>query len=109
MDAPAEPPDSTEATRVDARGRVVVVTTARLEHIAMRHPEVRSDDVLAAIERARQRTRGATVGGEDRETLWAEKVGRNRWLAVVVAYVGRTGRVVTAYGTNRGPKPSDLL
>jgi hypothetical protein len=80
-----------------------------MDHIASRHPEVRADDVLAAIERARQRTRARTVGGEERETLWAEEVGPNRWLAVVVAYAGRTGRVVTAYGTNRGPKPSDLL
>jgi hypothetical protein len=80
MDARTEPPDGTEATRFDARGRVVVVTTARMDHIASRHPEVRADDVLAAIERARQRTRPRTVGGEERETLWAEEVGPNRWL-----------------------------
>jgi len=109
MDAQTEPPDGPEATRVDMRGRVVIVTTARVDHIALRHPEVRADDVLIAIERARHRTTARPVAGEQRETLWAESVGRNRWMAVVVAYVGRTGRVVTAYGTNRGPKPFDLL
>jgi hypothetical protein len=101
------PPGIVEATR-DRQGRVVVLTETAMRHIERRHPELDGCElaIATAIETAFSRCRSKR---SDREILYAPNLGPVDWLAVVVAYDGPRGRVVTAHGSKRGPKDSDLI
>lgn len=57
--------------------------------------------VMRAVETADKRTEGHFEGSEK---LYARNLGPARWLVVVVAYAGRTGRVRTAYPQTKEPK-----
>jgi hypothetical protein len=77
-------------------------------HVARRHPELDGCElaITTAIETALARCRGHQ---RDREVLYAPNLGPAAWLAVVVAYDGGVGKVVTAFGSKRGPRSTDLI
>lgn len=109
MEDPVEE-DRLLGTATDMRGRSVSFTTDRLAHIHIGHPEVRPEDVIKAIQIADKRTRKRGRNRHpDREMLWAKGPGPAANFVVVVEYDGRVGRVVTAYGSKKGPDPSALL
>lgn len=101
-----------EAAR-DRGGRMVFLSEEAMEHIEKGHPEMRGCElaIVTAIEtatiRCHGRKRGKVVKG--REKLYAPKLGPGEWLAVVVAYEGDTGQVVTAYADKNGPKKADRI
>lgn len=92
----------------DRCARLVVLTESRMRHIAKRHPELDGCHmaIQTAIEGATERLpgRGAADDGELVEKLFGHNLGPAEWLVVVVAYEGNTGRVLTAYGSKKGPK-----
>ncbi len=103
---PKEPPEDLIATMTDRQGRTVWLTRERLDHILDGHREVRVENIKKAVETAEKRTRGNTPGTEK---LWARNLPPARWFAVVVAYEGRVGRVVTALGISKDPKSEELI
>ena len=56
--------------------------------------------VMSAVENAEVTRRGNVPGSE---VHYARDLGRSRWMAVVVAYAGSTGTVITAYPTRDEP------
>ena len=101
------PPGVSEATR-DAQGRVVLLSRTAMEHIGPPHPELDGCElaITTAVETALARCRGRQAG---REVLYVPNLGPAAWLVVVVAYDGQRGEVITAYGSEKGPKESDLI
>lgn len=101
------PPGIIEATR-DAQGRVVLLAESAMVHVARRHPEMDGCElaILTAVETALARCRGKKTG---REVLYAPNLGPAAWLVVVVAYDGLMGRIITAFGSKRGPRDGDLI
>jgi hypothetical protein len=96
------PAGVTEGTR-DAWDRLVMLSQGTMAHIARRHPELDGCEmaIVTAIENASFRVPGRTKG---REILYAANLGPAAWLAIVVAYDRRgKGRVITAYGSSKGP------
>ncbi len=79
-----------------------------MEHIEERHPELRGGELLivTAIESAWIRCH---TSKSDREKLYARNLGPREWLAVVIAYAGDRGRVITAFPSKRGPKKEDRI
>jgi len=101
--------DETEiqCTATDLRGRTVVLDRKGLQHILDEHREVAQVQVIKeGIEKAKLRTQGNFPGSE---RLWSQEVGPARWFSVVVAFKGREGRVVTAFGSTKGPPHHKLL
>jgi hypothetical protein len=96
-----------EATH-DRKGRVVLLSENAMEHIERRHPELRGGElaIVTAIETAWIRCRTSKT---NREKLYAHNLGPGEWLAVVVAYSGDRGHVITAYADKRGPKKVDRI
>lgn len=91
-----------EATR-DRWQRLVLLPADTMAHVARRHPELDGCElaIVTAIENASFRCRGRVKG---REVLYAANLGPAAWLAVVVAYdKSGKGRVITAYGSSKGP------
>jgi len=80
----------------DDQGRDVELTAAGWRHILDGHPELspHRDAVLSAVSAPRRRLPGRRPG---EEWCYLDGVGPSRWLKVVVAYAGQTGRVVTAF------------
>lgn len=101
-----EPPDDLIATVTDPQGRAVAITQGRLDHIREGHPEVRIEQLKRAVETAEKRTMGNRPGTEK---LWARNTGPAKWFAVVVRYEKRSGVVITAMPTTKGPKSGDLI
>ena len=101
------PPGVVEATK-DAQGRLVLLPQSAMDHVARRHPELDGCElaITTAVETALARCRGRQPG---REVLYAPNLGPAAWLAVVVAYDGRVGKIITAFGSKRGPKDADLI
>jgi hypothetical protein len=101
------PPGVLEATR-DRKGRLVMLGENAMKHIERGHPELRGAElaIVRAIEEAWIRTRTPNT---NREKLYARNLGPAPWLAVVVAYSGGAGRVITAYPDKRGPKKVDRI
>ena len=93
-------------TAVDPRGRIVSFSQKQRDHIDEEHAEVKNLDVRRCIEQAQARTRGNFPGAE---LLWTRNLGPTRWMVVLVAYDGRVGRVITAYGSKKGPPASKRL
>lgn len=96
-----------EAAR-DPWGRIVMLSKSAMQHIAEGHQELSGCEVpiAAAIENAASRRRGKKGG---REILYARNLGPTAWLAIVVAYEGSEGWVITAYGDKKGPRDEDLI
>jgi len=101
------PPDVLEGTR-DPWGRTVRLKESAMRHIAKRHPELEGCEmpITTAVENAFERSRTRHDG---REILWAANLGPAAWLAVVIAYDGEIGEVITAYGNKKGPKSEDRI
>jgi hypothetical protein len=92
----------------DRRGRMVNLPEKSMRHIARRHPEMDGCQmaIKAAVESARDRCHGKKNGEpiDGREILYAQQLGPAAWLAVVVAYVGDMGTVITAFADRNGPR-----
>lgn len=86
----------------------MVLSRKAMDHIERGHSELYGCEmaVMTAIETALARCRGKRRG---REVLYAPNLGPTAWLAVVVAYDGSNGRVVTAFGSKKGPREADLI
>jgi hypothetical protein len=93
-------------TATDPRGRSVTLSQGQRNHADEEHSEVKNLDIRKGIEMAQIRTRGAFPGAE---LLWTRNLGPTRWLVVVVAYEGRSGKVITAYGSKKGPQQSKAI
>ena len=87
-------------TATDPKGRVVSLSQQQRDHIDEEHSEVRNLDIRRGIETAQVRTKGSFSGAE---LLWTRNLGPTRWIVVLVAYDRRVGRVITAYGSKKGP------
>lgn len=100
-------PGVLEAAR-DRQGRIVRLTEKGMKHVARSHRELDGCEIAiaTAIENAEFRCRSKRPG---REVLYASNLGPARWLAVVVAYDGTQGEVITAYGSKKGPQEADLI
>jgi hypothetical protein len=96
----ALPAGIVEAAR-DRRGRMVYLSDEAMAHIEQSHPEMRGCElaITTAIENAMIRCVGRKQGRvvEGREKLFARALGPGEWLAVVVAYDGDVGHVITAH------------
>lgn len=105
-------PGVAEATR-DRQGREVVLHKSAMRHIVKGHPEMHDLElaIMTAIENASVRCKGRKGGRfvTGREVHFAENLGPGPWLAVVVAYEGSRGAVITAYADKRGPKDADRI
>jgi len=97
----------------DRQRRVVVLPEGTMKHIARRRPEMDGCEmaIKAAVESAVDRCYGRKDGQriEEREILFAKKLGPGPWLAVVVAYEGDRGTVITAYADRNGPREADRI
>jgi hypothetical protein len=83
-------------TASDERGRDVELSQERWAHIVDAHPELephRAAVLNAAV--APVRRLPARRPGE--EWCYLDGVGPSRWLKVVVAYAGQSGRIITAF------------
>jgi hypothetical protein len=104
-----KPPDDLIATMTDPRGRTIWLTRERWEHILEGHREVEKHlaSLKKCVEVAENRTRG---NFPDTEKIWLRgNIGPAKWFSVVVRYEGRTGVIVTALATTKGPRPGDLI
>jgi hypothetical protein len=106
--APQKPPDDLIATMTDPKGRTVLLTQERWEHILEGHPELARHlgTLKKCVELAESRTRG---NFPDVEKLWARNIGPAKWFTVVVRYEGRIGTIRTAIAVTKGPRQGDLL
>lgn len=98
------PPDGIVEVATDRLGRRVVLTEERMRnHIEKRHPEMAGCTmaIKAAIEHADDWLEGAYEGVE---VLFARNIGPRSNVAVVVAYEGERGKVLTAYAPKKIPK-----
>jgi hypothetical protein len=88
--------------------REVTLTEARWRHIVKGHPAMEGLElaVKRAVENADQKSRG---NGENIEVLYGKNLGPARWLAVVVAYDGARGDILTAYPQTKDPDPKKAL
>lgn len=106
------PAGVTEAAR-DRLGRTVFLSDEAMEHIEKGHPELAGCElaIARAIEVSSDRCRGRKGGEliEGREVLFAPRLGPGQWLAVVVAYDGSEGQVITAYADKNGPREQDRI
>jgi hypothetical protein len=97
----------------DRKRRTVTLPESTMKHIAQRRPEMEGCElaIKAAVESAQDRCYGRKDGQrlEDREILFARKLGPGPWLAVVVAYAGDHGTVLTAYADRNGPREVDRI
>ena len=97
----------------DRQMRAVDLPESTMRHIAERRPEMDGCElaIKAAVESARDRCHGRKNGErvEHREILYAPNLGDGPWLAVVVAYEGDRGTVITAYADRNGPKEVDRI
>lgn len=79
-----------------------------MAHAVRGHRELDGHELAieTAIETAADRCHGMKDGQPipGREVLFARNVGPGPWLAVVVAYDGPRGEVITAYAERRGPR-----
>ena len=92
----------------DRAGRIVTLTEVTMErHIERRHVEMRGYEL--AIATTLETGIRYRAGQDGREKFFARQLGPGKWLAVVVAYSGRTGRVITAYADKNGPKEADRI
>jgi hypothetical protein len=94
--------DASRNTR-DSRGRDVVLSIERWQHIIDAHPEIEAheEDVLRAIA-----SPTAVLAGResDEEWFYLEGAGPSRWLKVVVSFDGpQSGRIITAFARRRKP------
>jgi hypothetical protein len=96
------------ATVIDVDGRSVELTEERWAHIVgaephrAGHPELsrHRDAVLRAVRAPDHRLAGHRDG---EEWFYLEGAGPSRFLKVVVAYDGRVGRIITAFGRRSMP------
>jgi hypothetical protein len=106
-------PDGVVERMQDRQLRVVDLPEKTMRHIARRRPEMDGCEmaIKAAVESAVDRCQGRKNGVpvENREILFAPHLGDGPWLAVVVAYEGDHGTVVTAYADRRGPREADRI
>lgn len=106
-------PPGIVAVAQDRWGRRVVLTEQAMRKIVRDHREFDGHHlaIMTAVGAADIRCRGRKAGKPvpDREVLWAEGVGPGPWLRVVVRYVERDGRIITAYAGKRGPEASDQI
>jgi hypothetical protein len=97
----------------DRKRRTVDLPEKTMQHIAERRPEMDGCElaIKAAVESSRDRCRGRKNGMpvENREVLYARRIGPGEWLAVVVAYEGDHGTVLTAYADRHGPREADRI
>jgi hypothetical protein len=95
-------------TEIDVDGRSVELTGERWAHIVgaephrAGHPEL--SEHLEAVLRAVQAPDHRLAGRRDgEERFYLEGACRSRFLKVVVAYDGREGRIITAFGRRSMP------
>ena len=90
-------------TSRDPRGREIVLTGERWEHIMEGHPELKAhqEEVLRAVEAPSQTAPGREP---DEEWFYRTHVGPSRWLKVVVVFDSAGGgRIITAFPRRRKP------
>jgi hypothetical protein len=87
----------------DPRGRLVVLTRERLDHIRRRHPELvgLTRELLQAVQAPDDVMPGAE---ESEEWVYLSRAGPARWLKVVIAWDPHgTGRIITAFPRRAKP------
>jgi hypothetical protein len=87
----------------DPRGREIVLTGERWEHITAGHPELEAhqEEVLRAVEAPTQTAPGRAP---DEEWFYLADAGPSRWLKVVVVFdSASSGRIITAFPRRRKP------
>lgn len=86
----------------DPRGREIVLTAERWQHIVTGHPELAAhvEQVLRAV---RAPTEALPGREPDEEWFYLRDAGPSRWLKVVVLFEGPTGRIITAFPRRRKP------
>jgi hypothetical protein len=84
------------ASVADEKGRRVELTEERWLHIVDAHPELELHQAVV-IDAAGAPTHRLLATRPGEEWCYLEAVGPSRWLKVVVAYAGQTGRIVTAF------------
>jgi hypothetical protein len=97
------PSTKTIGTVKDKAGRQVTLTRHRWDKILQKRLGKLDGlelAVMAAVEHAEVTRRGNVSG---REVHYERNLGPSRWMAVVVAYAGSTGTVITAYTTRDEP------
>ncbi len=107
----AQPDPSTKivGTVRDRAGRSVTLTLDRWENILKTRLGTLDGlelAVMSAVANAEVIRRGNVPG---REVHYARDLGPSRWMAVVVAYAGLTGTVITAYPTRDEPPTEGRL
>lgn len=87
----------------DPRGRLVVLTRPRLEHIRSEHTEM--SELLPELLRAIQDPTDVRAGwASDEEWYYLASAGPSAWIKVVVAFDRRgTGRIITAFPRRAKP------
>jgi hypothetical protein len=90
------------ASVVEPNGRRVTLTDERWRHILDGHPELApfQTAVLDAVRIPTRRLPGKWPG---EEWCYLRGAGPSRWLKVVVAYGGQTGRIITAFARRSMP------
>lgn len=88
---------------LDSRGREVVLTVDRWQHIVDAYPELEAnmEDVLRAVH-----TPSQEVSGRESDEAWyyLADAGPSRWLKVVVVFdSSASGRIITAFPRRRKP------
>ena len=104
-----DPSTETVGTVRDRAGRSVTLTLDRWENILKKRLGKLDGlelAVMSAVENAEVTRRGNVPG---REVHYARDLGPSRWMAVVVAYAGSTGTVITAYPTRDEPQMEGRL
>lgn len=91
------------SSTTDGLGRTIVLTDERWEHILEGHPEMAGLElaVMRVVESADKECAGNFPGARK---FYKRGLGPARWLAVVVAYDGMMGKVVTAHPFSKEPK-----
>jgi hypothetical protein len=87
----------------DPRGRDVLFTAERWEHIADGYPELEAheEDIVRAVESPTETAPGREP---DEEWFYLADAGPSRWLKVVVVFEGSaSGRIITAFPRRRKP------
>lgn len=91
------------ASAKDSLGRTVVLTQERWDHVLRGHRQMEGLElaVMRVVENPEMKLKGNYEGAEK---LYAQGLGPAKWLAVVVAYSGLQGQVITAYPHTKEPK-----
>jgi hypothetical protein len=104
-----DPQTKNVKTVTDTVGRPVTLTERRW-HDILKKRLGKLDGlelaVMGAVEHAEVIRRGNVPG---REVHYARDIGPSRWMAVVVAYEGPAGTVITAYPTRDEPSMEGRL